>query len=196
MGSVLEVIRKRRSVRNFAPKEVEEEKLALILESARLAPSSTNSQTWHFVVVKSKEVIRDLAAAVPFGPESVNQWIGTAPLIIAACARPDPLFHRAGQLVDKDYHRIDVAIAVEHMVLMATDLGLGSCIIGWFGRRKARKILELPSSMEVVLLLAVGYSNDPAAAPRPRKGLREIVSYERYGRKEDPPAGGANPKEG
>jgi nitroreductase len=182
MGSVFEVIEKRRSVRRFGPKEVEDEDLAVILESARLAPSSSNSQTWHFVVVRQKQTINQLAAAVPFGPKSINSWIETAPLIIAACARPDPILHRMGQIADKDYHRIDVAIAVEHMVLTATDLGLDSCIVGWFSRKKARRILGLPLSMEVVLLLVLGYGlGDRVRPERKRKNLDDIVSFESYG---------------
>lgn len=186
MGSVFEVIKKRRSVRRFGRKEVENEKLRVILESARLAPSSENSQPWHFVVVKCRETIRRLAEAVPIGPKSINRWLKTAPLIIAACARPAPILHRMGQIIDKDYHRIDVAIAVEHMVLTATDLGLDGCIVGWFGRRRARKILNLPLSMEVVLLLALGYGQKEQIKPgRPRKKLEDIVSFESYGTRGD-----------
>jgi len=156
----------------------------MILESARLAPSSSNSQSWHFVVVKEKETIARLAEAVPFGPKSINSWIKTAPIIIAACAQPDFILHRMSQAVDKDYHRIDVAIAVEHMVLTATDLGLGTCIVGWFNRRKVRKILGLPLSMEVVLLLVLGYGRKGQAGPRKsRKELDQIVSLESCGRK-------------
>lgn len=185
MGSVFEVIQKRRSVRDFEPREVESEKLSTILESARLAPSSSNSQTWHFIVIKCVETIGRLAEAVPFGPKSVNRWMKTAPLIVAACAKPDPVFHRMGQVVDKDYHRIDVAIAVEHMVLTATDLGLSSCIVGWFSRRKARRILKLPLYMEVVLLLVLGYANQQEVkTPRQRKKLDDIVSFENYGASE------------
>lgn len=182
MASVLEVITRRRSVRMFGPKEVENEKLSMILESARLAPSSSNSQTWHFVVVRRKETIRRLAEAVPVGPKSVNRWMKNAPLIIAACARPDPILHRMGQIADKDYHRIDVAIAVEHMVLTATDLGVDSCIVGWFSRRKARRILRLPLSMEVVLLLVLGYGRQgQTRSGRQRKKIEDIVSFESYG---------------
>ncbi|NIO04302.1 MAG: nitroreductase [Proteobacteria bacterium] len=194
MGSVLAAIKKRRSVRDFGPRGVEVEKLDLILESARLAPSSSNSQTWHFIVVTWEETIRRLAEAVPFGPRAVNRWMKSAPLIIAACARPDPILHRMGQVVDKDYHRIDVAIAVEHMVLTATDLGLDSCIIGWFSRRKARRILKLPHSMEVVLLLVLGYRRDQHELPaRQRRKLKDIVSFESYGTQEGEGAWG-NPK--
>ncbi len=181
MGSVFEVIKKRRSVRRFGQREVENEKLNVILEAARLAPSSENSQTWHFIVVRRRETIQRLAEAVPIGPKAINRWIKTAPLLIAACARPDPILHRMGQIVDKDYHRVDVAIAVEHMVLTATDLGIDSCIVGWFSRRKARRILELPLSMEVVLLLALGYGSEKQrGSERPRKRLEDIVSFESY----------------
>ncbi len=182
-GSVFEIIKNRRSVRRFNPKDVENEKLGVILESGRFAPSSSNSQTWHFIIVRCKETIMRLAEAVPFGPRSVNQWMVTSPLIIAACARPDPILHRMGQIVDKDYHRIDVAIAVEHMVLTATDLGIDSCIVGWFSRRKARRILQLPPSMEVVLLLVLGYGQEDGVRPRrKRKRLEDIVSFEGYGK--------------
>lgn len=187
MGSVYEVIKRRHSVRRFDQKDVETQKLAVILESARWAPSSSNSQTWHFIVVKRRETIIRLAEAVPFGPKSVNSWIKSAPLIVAACARPDPLLHRMGQMVDKDYHRIDVAIAVEHMVLTATDLSLDTCIVGWFSRKNARKLLRLPLSMEVVLLLVIGYGcRGQLGRGRSRKRLQEIVSFESYGAHRSP----------
>ncbi len=186
MGSVFEVIKRRRSVRDFDSKAVENRKLTVILESARLAPSSSNSQTWHFIVVKDKETIRHLAEAVPFGPRSVNRWMKTAPVIIAACAKPSPILHRMGQMVDKDYHRIDVAIAVEHMVLTATDLGVDSCIVGWFSRRKVKRVLRLPHSMEVVLLVVLGYRRGQQVIPaKQRKKLEDIVSYESYGVREE-----------
>jgi nitroreductase len=161
MGSVFEVIKRRHSVRGFDQKDVETQKLS--------------------AVVKRRETIIRLAEAVPFGPKSVNSWIKSAPLIIAACARPDPLLHRMGQMVDKDYHRIDVAIAVEHMVLTATDLSLDTCIVGWFSRKKARKLLRLPLSMEVVLLLVIGYGRRGQLGRGSRKRLQEIVSFESYG---------------
>jgi len=194
VGSVFEAIKRRRSVRDFGPRAVESGKLNVILESARLAPSSSNSQTWHFIVVRRAETITGLAEAVPFGPRSVNRWIESAPLIIAACAKPEPILHRMGQIVDKDYHRIDVAIAVEHMVLTATDLGVDSCIVGWFSRRKAKRILKLPASMEVVLLLILGYRREQHQLPaRQRRKLKDIVSFESYGTQEGAEEEG-NPK--
>jgi nitroreductase len=165
---VFSAIKKRRSIRNYLPKEVEREKLERILEAGRLAPSARNRQEWRFIVVISKEKREELVReASPHQP-----FMLSAPVIIVAYT------------LDKDYvmrcgvpaHYIDIAIALTHMHLQAVEEGLGTCWIGSFYQDKVKRVLNLPEDAEVVQLMTLGY---PAEDPpeRPRLPLKEIVKY-------------------
>jgi nitroreductase len=183
MKSAMDVIASRRSVRVYNPeKPVEKEKLDSILEAARLAPSSNNTQPWHFIVVTQPELRKQLAVAAPVGA-STNKWMGNAPVIIVCCGRPSLLLHQAvGQMFDKDFFKVDVSIAVEHMVIRARELELGTCWVGWFDERKVRRIVNLPSSYKILALLPVGYPKGEWPKPKKRNDTQDIVSWEHFGK--------------
>jgi nitroreductase len=179
-SKVFEVIKERTSVRSYSDHPIEEEKLRLILESARLAPSSSNSQPWHFYVVRDKEKIKALAQKMPLGSKIViNSFMAQAPVVIVATAGPIDFLHRVlSYLVNKRWYYLDVAIALEHMVLTAWDLGLGSCWIGWFDEKKVKKLLHIPEKEEVIAMLTLGYPKEkPAGFPKHRKSLSEVVHW-------------------
>jgi len=185
-SKVFEVIKRRRSIRDYSPKEIEQEKLQLILESARLAPSACNSQPWHFVVVKDKGKIIQLSKGVLIGEKLIgyyasNAFIQKAPVVIVACANPHPITHTGGKLIGLDCLMLDIGIAVEHMVLTAAELGLGTCWLGYFSDKAARKILNIPAGTKVVAMLSVGYPGEPSKlAEQRRKKLEEIYSVDVY----------------
>ncbi|MFH0886865.1 MAG: nitroreductase family protein [bacterium] len=182
---LLDIIRRRRSIRKYLDKPIEDEKLQLILEAARLAPSSTNTQPWHFVVVRDKEKISKLAKSMPLGSERfINSFIEQAPVVVVAIGQAK-LSHRFSKLFSQDNHIIDVAIALEHMVLQATELDIGSCWIGWFNKKKVIEVLKLGRRADIVAMLTLGYPVFPStadavgsASQKPRKSLNEIVSYQ------------------
>ncbi len=183
---LLNLIKFRRSIRKFKDSPIEEEKLNLILESARLAPSSSNSQPWHFVVINENEVIGKLADAVPLGIRP-NSWFASVPIVIACLAKPHMIEHKLAKILASDYHRIDTTIAIEHMVLTATSLGIGSCWVGWFDQKKVKKILDVPRGWDVVVLLPMGYPESQTSeeglggiSPRPRKELSDIISFNKF----------------
>ena len=179
-SKVFEVIKERYSVRKYADKPIEEEKLNLILESARLAPSASNSQPWHFYVVKDKEKISALSQKMPLGTNLIlNSFIAQAPVVIVATAGPIGLLRRvASYIVNKKWHYIDVAIALEHMVLTGWELGIGSCWIGWFDEKKVKKLLDIPKEEEVIDMLTLGYPKEGRLPfPKHRKGIEEIVKF-------------------
>lgn len=167
---VMEAIRSRRSIRRYRARPVEEEKLKLVLEAGRLAPSAGNRQEWRYVVVKDRETRRRLMEAA-----DGQGFVAEAPVVIAACAQADGHVMRCGQLS----YPIDVAISVDHMTLKAVEEGLGTCWIGAFDETKVKEILGIPAPIRVVELLTLGY---PARTPAPsaRKDLDEIVMYERW----------------
>jgi len=190
-NTFLKLLQRRRSVRRYRRQAVEAEKVALILESARLAPSACNQQPWHIVTVNRPPLIRELAQCAPFGTR-INKWMADAPLVFVLCAHPHPLVHQAAQWIDKDCHRLDVAIAGEHMSLMATELGLGTCWIGWFSHKKIRRLLHIPDTYNILALLVAGYPGEGIRLDEPvdhdlrRKRLAEIVSWNAFGETNPP----------
>lgn len=166
---VMEAIKERFSARNYAPKKVEDEKLKSVFEAARLAPSASNRQEWRFVVVRDEEKRKKLAVAA-----NNQKFVGEAPVVIACCAETDNHIMRCGQLT----YPIDLAIAIDHMTLEATELGLGTCWIGSFFEDEVKKILNIPKEIRVVELLTLGYSTEKAGKQKPRKQFSEIVKYE------------------
>jgi len=168
--NVMEAIRKRYSIRSYEDKEVEEEKLNLILEAGRLAPSASNRQEWRYVVVRDKQTRQKLVEAA-----AGQTFVGEAPVVLACCAQTDGHIMRCGQ----PCYPIDVAISIDHMTLKAVEEGLGTCWIGAFNEAKAKEILGVPDEIRIVELLTLGY---PAHVPegKARKELGEIIKYERW----------------
>ena len=167
---VMEAIRKRHSIRSYEDKEVEEEKLNLILEAGRLAPSASNRQEWRYIVVRDKQTRQKLVEAA-----AGQAFVGEAPVVLACCAQTDGHIMRCGQ----PCYPIDVAISIDHMTLKAVEEGLGTCWIGAFNEAKAKEILGVPDEIRIVELLTLGY---PAQIPgeKARKELGELVKYERW----------------
>ncbi len=186
---VFKAIKWRRSVRKFAKKRIERGRVTQILEAARLAPSSSNRQAWHFVVIDDPSVIRQIPKQVALGTIMIVPWIKEAPLVIAGCYTK-AVTHVVGQLFGHENHLVDVSIAMAHIALAATALGIGSCFVGWFNEKKLKRLLSVPGKYNIAVLLALGYPVDEsnehgigAIKPRSRKKLEEIVSYNKFGKK-------------
>jgi len=166
---VFEAIKKRYSCRSYKAEPVPEEKLKKILEAARLAPSAHNEQEWKFVVVKDIEKRRELSEAAG------QSFIAEAPVIIVAVATDPEHVLSSGVPA----YAVDLAIAVEHMALQATEEKLSTCWIGAFDQEEVKKILEIPEECKVVALLPLGFPAEKGR-PKSRKSLEEIVSYEKF----------------
>lgn len=186
---VFEVMKWRRSVRKFAPRKIEREKVLQILEAARIAPSSSNRQAWHFVVIDDKSIIEQIPRQVAMGDKLIIKWLKDAPLVIAGCYTK-AVTHYIAQLFGHENHLVDISIAMTHICLAATALNIGTCFVGWFNGSKLKKLLKIPRKYNIAVLLALGYPADESTgqgiagiAPRPRKALEEIVSYNKYGKK-------------
>ncbi len=167
---VFEAIEKRRSVRVYQDKPIPEEKLRKILEAARLAPSARNCQDYQLVVLKNEKMKKKIASEA-----TSESFIGAAPVIVVAVAL-DPEYIMPGGI---PAHPVDIAIAVDHMTLVAVEEGLGSCWIGAFKQERIKEILGIPDRYRVVVLLSLGY---PAESPgrKLRKPLKEIISHDHF----------------
>lgn len=165
-----ELIKERYSVRSYKPDPVEEEKLQQVLEAARLAPTAANRQPFRLIVIPTAGREADLHRI--YG----RKWFAQAPLIICACAIPAEGWVRGD---GKSYTDVDVAIAMDHLILAATDLGLGTCWIAAFDAAAAREVLELPDGVEPVIFTPLGY---PAQQPgsKDRKPVSQLVLYEKW----------------
>jgi nitroreductase len=157
------VIEKRRSIRKYKNKPIPKETILEILEAARNAPSAAHRQPWHFIVVEDKNKIEKLAK---------QAWAADAPVMIVGLA---------DQEASPGWCLNDLGIAFEHLVLAATNLGLGTCWMGQSNREElVRDILDIPEKYKVVALTPLGES-DETPSPKERKSLEDIVSWEKYG---------------
>jgi nitroreductase len=182
---LFEVVAARHSVRTYRSDPVPEELVERCLEAARLAPSWRNRQCWRFVVVRDAQLIAQLAAQRVYG-YPINSWLHSAPVVIVACAEPE----LSGRHGDLPYWAVDTAIALEHLVLAATALGLGTCWIGGFDEESVRRLIMAPSHVRIVAYTPLGYPAEHEAfmgravkviaRSHSRKPLAEIVRYEHW----------------
>lgn len=168
MKTLDELIRERRSIRKYSDKPVEKEKIAAILEAARLSPSACNAQPWRIAAVHDKAKVKEVITKGLGGLVVPNNWAKSAPAVIVVCSETKLFTHSVAEKVKNvQWHLIDIGICMEHMALKAVDLGLGTCYIGWFNAKEIKKALDLPFSWKVECLLTLGYPQEiPEATPR------------------------------
>ena len=165
-----ETIAARHSVRGYKPDPVPEELLDKVLEAARRAPTAANRQPFRLVVVRTEGREEELARV--YG----RPWFTQAPLVIAVVAVPGEAWRR---MDDKPYDEVDATIAMDHLILAAASLGLGTCWIAAFDPAAAREVLGLPDDVEPVAFTPLGWP-DKAPASTDRRPLDELVKRERW----------------
>lgn len=161
----------RYSCRRYKDQPVEKEKLDVVLEAGRVAPSAVNYQPWVFVVIKDENVsqLRECYH---------REWFETANTYIVICVDHSQSWKRYDH---KDHADIDAAIAADHMTLAATSLGLATCWVCNFDKDKLVNVIQAPNNLEPVVILPIGYPEDEAKTERhneKRKKMEEIVFYE------------------
>jgi len=169
--NVFEAIRARRSIQEYSSRPVEKENLDRVLEAGRPAPSAANRQPWHFIVVTDPSVREALRVSYE------HDWFVNAPFIIAACADPDSAWVRRD---GEEYWKVDVAMALQNMVLCAAEEGLGTCWIAAFNEEAARRVLKIPEKTRVVALTPLGYPEEMEGEVSDRKKLSETAHYEHW----------------
>jgi len=180
--TLLDIIRHRKSIRNFLDRPVEREKIMTCLEAARLAPSACNSQPWKFIAVDDRQLKNRLCRAAFSGIYSMNAFCKTAPVIVVVISEKSKFIARIGELFrGTKYYLIDIGIACEHFVLQAEDLGLGTCWIGWFNERAVKSTLNIPQRRKIDILVAVGYYDREKLTPEhDRDPIDKIASFNSY----------------
>lgn len=177
-----DVLKSRRSIREFRADGVSRALVDKILNAGRFAPSAGNMQPWEFIVIRDQERIRAVVKSTFTGhavrSKRTQDWIERAPVLLAAAADLKRSMARYGRLGCR-VALLDTAAAVENMILAATALGLGTCWVSGFRKKELSRVLGLPPWLEPVALLPIGYPR--SSPPRPHKlSLREISHSERY----------------
>jgi len=164
----LELVENRYSVRAYKSDEVKDKKLEVVLEAARLAPTAANYQPFQIIVIHTKGRKDELNRIYP------AEWFVQPPLVICVCAIPDKAWTRRD---GKNFVDIDATIVMDHIILAAASLGLGTCWIGAFDASAAKEVLNLPEDVEPIVFTPLGYPADKSGTKK-RKDLSEIVKYE------------------
>lgn len=171
MSTFLDLVKQRTSVRDFSGQAIGKEKLDYILETARLAPSACNLQPWSFLIIEGKENVEKLSKAYD------RDWFRTAPVCIVACGNHNESWKRKD---GKDHCDIDIAIAVTHIIMAATEQGLGTCWVCNFDKDICVATLNLPAHMEPIAIIPIGYPANPdifSTNEKKRKTMNEIVTW-------------------
>ncbi len=164
----LDLAKERYSVRKYEDRPVDKDKIIQVLEAARYAPSAVNKQPVHFTVVTEDAKIQELAEAYD------RAWFRKAPVVIVACGDHETSYKRKD---GKDHCDIDVAIAVDHLTLAATDIGLGTCWVCAFDEKIVSKVLDLPENQEPIVMIPIGFPDHSARPEKKRKTMDEIARF-------------------
>jgi nitroreductase len=183
MMSFDEILTARRSVRAFDPERpVAPEHVLAMCEAAQLAPSACDTQVARFIAVTDPELRRQICTQ-GMGGAVRNKFAGKAPLILVGCADIDVAANKAGgKLIGLEYYQLDMGIALEHAVLKATELGLGTCWLGWNNEETLRTILGIPRHARVMALIAVGYPTRATAPKRRRQSVSKVLFGDQWGK--------------
>lgn len=175
------LVRNRQSDRAYSNQPIDREILVRIVEAARLAPSACNAQPWKFVVVDDPELKNRLADAAASKILGINHFTKQAPVHIVIVMEGANLNSNFGSMVKgKTLPLIDIGIAAEHICLAAKSEGLGSCILGWFDEKAVKKLLAIPKSKRIPLIITLGYPKTEEVRVKRRKPLDKIISFNGY----------------
>lgn len=165
--SIYDLLKKRISVRKYLPGGVEIEVIRRIMEGVNISPSARNLQPWHFIVITDQKLKDDLF------PD--RKWAAEAPYVVVACGDESQAWVRPTD--GKNHVDIDIAIAMENLVLLATEEGLGSCWICYFDPDAVTRVLDLPKNLKPIAMTPLGIPAINEDKPHVRKELSDIVEW-------------------
>jgi nitroreductase len=177
-----ELINVRQSVRKYCDKPVEREKIEKIIEAVHLAPSACNSQPWKIIIVDERGLKNEVARATFSKTIAFNKFAVQAPVIAVLVIEKAKLIAQiGGSIKSMEYPQIDIGIAAAHFCLQAAELGLGTCMIGWFDEKKLKPLLNIPEKRKIGLVITLGYPpEDYKMRKKIRKPLLEICGFNSY----------------
>lgn len=181
MKSFLDLVRTRFSLRSYQDRPVDRAAIIRCLEAARLAPSACNAQPWHFTVADEPALVHSLAAVARLPGTRLNGFVSQSPVIVAVTGEAPNGTSRIGSLLKgKPMHLIDIGIAAEHFCLQAADEGLGTCLLGWYDEKAAKKLLGIPRGKRLYLLITLGHPATADIPAKQRKALDDVSSWNGY----------------
>ena len=174
------LINHRQSDRAYSNKVVEEDKILQCIEAARMAPSACNSQPWKFIVINDVELKKKVAQTTANRLLPLNHFTNQAPIHVVLVNEGSNFTASLGNKIkNRNFSLIDVGIAAEHFCLQAAELGLGTCMIGWFNEKELRSLLKIPNNKRPELIITLGYSAD-VSREKKRKKVEKILSFNKY----------------
>lgn len=173
MNSIRDIIIKRRSIRHYKQEDIPKDLLLELVKAATWAPSASNMQAWYFIIVNDKKVLNKI---ISFSPG----LLGNPPNVIVICSDRNKAFNKSGKLGRDKLCLMDISMAAENLMLLATEKGLGTCAIKSFNVKAIQKILELPDYVSPDLIISIGYTMEEAKPPK-RKTVEEVSFENRWG---------------
>jgi nitroreductase len=178
---LLDLILKRRSVRKYLSRPISKEDLLKCIEAARLAPSAQNAQPWRFIIVDQPELKDKICQRAFSGVYAANKFAITAPVLIVVVSEKENFLRTVTKYFrGTNYYLIDIGIACEHLCLEATELGIGSCWIGWFNEKAVKETLHIPQDKKIDIVISLGYFIEDKLKKKSRKSLEEMSSFNVY----------------
>ena len=177
-----ELLNLRQSVRKYSNTPVEKEKIQVLIEAVQFSPSACNSQPWKLVIVDDPE-LKDKVARTTFNNTvSFNKFAVEAPVIaVLVIEKPKLIAKIGGSIKNQEYPEYDIGIAASHFCLQAADLGLGTCMIGWFDEKKIKRLLQIPKKRKIALVITLGYPpEDYKMRKKIRKSADDICKFNSY----------------
>jgi len=180
MAELMQVLKGRRSIRNYQAQAVPEEVLNLILEAVQWSPSWANTQCWEVVAVRDPETKRRLQETLSQGNPATRAMV-EAPAVLVLCGKKGISGFYKGQVTTKfgDWFMFDLGLATQSLCLAAWNLGLGTVVVGLFDHNRAAAVLGVPEGYELVAMLPLGYPAKQPAAPK-RREISEFTHQERF----------------
>lgn len=172
----------RQSVRKYEDQPIEADKLNQIIEACRIAPSASNSQPWKLIIVNEPSLKNEVAEATFNKAVSFNKFAPQAAAVaVLVIEKPRLITQVGGFLKNREFPLIDIGIIAEHFCLKAAELGLGTCMLGWFNEKKIKNALSIPRGKRIGLVITLGYApDDYKLREKTRKSTEEMSSFNAY----------------
>lgn len=177
MKNIIELLKKRKSIREYLKSPIPRRELLSCIEGARLSPSACNVQPWKFIIVDTRKIKKKLTDEIFKGKFYPNQFAKNAAAIIIVLGKPDKRVTRMAEYIHgPNYYLLDIGIASSNLMLRACELGIGSCMIAWFDKEKTREVLNIPKNETIIALISLGYCKKKQRTPTSRKKIEYISS--------------------